>query len=82
MALIPATIQQQMTQAIKAALDTAMPEGVKADPSSHQKLAAAIAQGVTTVMVTALTTQAQVMPGIVTAGSPATQTSTTPGKIV
>ena len=81
MPMVAATIQQQMAQAIQAAMDTAFPDGLKADPTSHQKMAAAIAQGVATVLYTTLTTQATVLPGIGTAGSPAAQTSVTPGKI-
>ncbi len=81
MPLIAATIQQSMSAAIEAALDTQLPEGIKADPTSHQKMAAAIAEGVTQVLITALLTEAEVLPGIVTVGSPVTQTTTTPGKI-
>lgn len=81
MPLLVPKIQKDMEAAIMAALDTQMPEGVKADPTSHQKLAAAIAQGVTMVMVTALLTDAQVLPGAPTAGSPAAQVVTGPSKI-
>jgi hypothetical protein len=81
MALVAATIQKQMEAAIMSALMTQHAKSAVADPESHQKTAAAIAQGVTTVLITALQTQAQVLPGIATAGSPAAQTSVSPGVI-
>ena len=81
MALVVATIQKQMEAAIMGALMAQHAESGAADSSSHQKTAAAIAEGVTTVLIMALQTQAQVLPGIATAGSPAAQVSTTPGMI-
>jgi len=81
MALVAAAIQKQMEAAIMGALMTQHASSGGADPASHQKTAAAIAEGVTTVLITALQTQAQVLPGIATAGSPAAQVSTTPGII-
>lgn len=81
MALVAAAIQKQMEAAIMSALMAQHAESAAADPTSHQKTAAAIAQGVTTVLITALQTQAQVLPGIATAGSPAAQTSVSPGII-
>ena len=81
MPLVAATIQKSMEAAIQAALDTQLPGGVKADPTAHQKMAAAIAQGVTQVIVAALLTDATVVAGIPTAGSPASQLTVGPGKI-
>lgn len=81
MALVAATIQKQMEAAIMTALTTQHAESASADPTSYQKTAAAIAEGVTTVLITALQTQAQVLPGISTAGSQSSQTSVTPGVI-
>lgn len=81
MALVAAAIQKQMEAAILSALASSFPDGAAGDPTAHQKMAAAIAQGVTTTLITALQTQAQVLPGIATAGSPAAQTSTTFGVI-
>ena len=81
MALVAATIQQGMESAIKSALDTYLPEGVKADPSAHQKLAAAIAEGVAKVLFTTLTVDATVVAGIPTVGSPTAQTTISVGKI-
>jgi len=81
MALVAPSIQKQMEAAILSALLSQFGEEAAADPSSHQKIAAAVAEGVTNVIITALTTQAQVLPGIPTAGSPAAQTSVGPGVI-
>jgi len=81
MALVAAAIQKQMEAAIMSALTLQHASSGTADPASHQKTAAAIAEGVTTVLITALQTQAQVLPGIATAGSPAAQASVTPGVI-
>jgi len=81
MALVVAKIQKDLEAAIMAALKTQLGKEGGADPSSHQKMAAAIAEGVSKVIVTALLTDAEVLPGIGTAGSPAAQTSVTPGKI-
>lgn len=81
MALVIPTIQKEMEAAISAALTTQFAKEGSADPTSHQKMAAAIAQGVTQVLIKAIQTQAEVLPGIATAGSPAAQTSVSPGKI-
>ena len=72
MALVIPAIQKEMEAAIAAALTTQFSKEGPADPSSHQKTAAAIAQGVTQVLIKALTTQAQVLPGIPTGGGPTT----------
>ena len=81
MPLVVPAIQKEMEAAILSALTSVYGPEAAADPSSHAKLAAAISQGVTTVLIKALQTQAQVLPGINTAGSPAAQTSVSPGKI-
>lgn len=81
MALVIPAIQKEMEAAIAAALTTQFSKEGPADPTSHQKTAAAIAQGVTQVLIKALQTQAQVLPGIATAGSPAAQVSVSPGMI-
>lgn len=81
MPLVVPAIQKEMEAAILSALTAAYAAEAGADPSSHQKMAGAIAQGVTTVLIKALQTQAQVLPGIATAGSPAAQTSVSPGQI-
>ena len=81
MALVIPTIQKEMEAAISAALTTQFAKESSADPAAHQKMAAAIAQGVTQVLIKAIQTQAEVLPGIATAGSPAAHTSVSPGKI-
>lgn len=81
MALVIPAIQKEMEAAIMGALTSQFAKEGGADPSSHQKIAAAVAEGVTQVLIKALTTQAQVLPGIATAGSPAAQTSVSPGMI-
>lgn len=82
MPLIAAKIKKEMEAAIMAALTSEFAAEGGADPSSHKKIAAGVAAGVAEVLVKALTTEAQVLPGIPTAGSPAAQTSVGPGKIM
>jgi hypothetical protein len=82
MALVIPKIQKDMEAAIVAALKTEFAKEGSADTTSHKRLAAAIAKGVTQVIIKALTTDAQVMPGIATAGSQSAQTTISSGKIV
>jgi hypothetical protein len=86
MALVVATITQSMEAAIRAALDTEFAKESSADPTAHQRMAAAIARGVTQVIVEAITTTAEVLPGIpvVTTGSATEQVGETvaPGHIL
>lgn len=81
MPLIAAKIKKEMEAAIMSALMSEFAKEGGADPSSHKKIAAGVAAGVSEVLVKALLTEAQVLPGIPTAGSPAAQTSVAPGKI-
>jgi hypothetical protein len=81
MPLVVPAIQKEMEAAILSALTASYGPEAAADPSSHQKMAAAIAQGVTTVLIKALQTQAEVLPGIASGGSPGAVVSSTPGKI-
>jgi hypothetical protein len=81
MALVVPKIKKDLEAAIMAALTKEFAKEGGADPSSHKKLASAIAEGVAMVLIKALQTEAEVLPGIGTAGSPAAQTSVTPGKI-
>lgn len=81
MPLVIPAIQKEMEAAITAALTTQFSKEGPADPTSHQKTAAAIAQGVTTILIKHLQTSAQILPGIPTAGSPVAQVSVGPGKI-
>ena len=81
MALMIPAIQKDMEAAITAALKTQFSKESEADTTSHKKIAAAVAQGVTQVLVKALQTSAEVLPSIQTAGSPTSQLTVTPGKI-
>lgn len=69
---------------LKAQFSPATSKGDQYDPvaDAHwQKLAEAIS-GIAADIVTEIITNAQVMPGIPTAGSPASHTSVAPGKIL
>ncbi len=81
MALVAAKIKKEMEAAIAAALTKEFAKEAGADPTSHKRTAAAVAEGVCTILIKALQTEAEVLPGIATAGSPAAQTSVSPGKI-
>lgn len=81
MALVVPKITKELEAAILSALLAEYATEAAADPKSHKKLAAAVAKGVAQVLIKALQTEAEVMPGIPTAGSPAAQTSVAPGKI-
>lgn len=81
MALVGPKLKKDIESAIMAALKTQFAKEGGADPDSHKKLAAAIAEGVAITIVKALQTEAEVLPGIPTAGSPAAQVTTAPGKI-
>ena len=78
MPLIAAKITKDMESAIESALAEQHSDSKDADPKAHKKTAAAIAKGVTEVIVAALQNDAQVAPGIPTAsGGP----TVGPGKI-
>ncbi len=83
MPLVEPVIKQKLAAEIMNELKKAF--GAEADAgssaASHKKMADAIAAAVAKVIVMELTTNAQVLPGIATAGSPAAQTSVSPGKI-
>lgn len=81
MALIAPKIQKELEAALLSALTQQFAKEAAADPSSHKKQATAIAQAVATVLIKAIQTEAEVLPGISTAGSPAAQVSVSPGKI-
>jgi hypothetical protein len=81
MPLVAAKLKQDLEAAIATSLAKTFSSEGSADPSSHKKMASAIAEAVAMVIVKALQTEAEVLPGIGTAGSPSAQTSVTPGKI-
>ena len=70
MPLVIPAIQKEMEAAITAALTEQFAKEGSADPSSHKRTAAAIAQGVTQVLVKAILTTAvigtPVGPGTIT----------------
>ncbi len=83
MPLVAPIIEKKLLAEITTALTSSFGAGADAASAadSHKKLAEAIAKAVAKVIVEELTTNAQVLPGIPTAGSPAAQTSVGPGKI-
>lgn len=80
MALVAPKLKKDLETALVSALTREFAKEGGADPASHKKLAAAISD-IALVIVKALQTEAEVLPGIATAGSPAAQTSVSPGKI-
>lgn len=83
MPLIPPVIETLLSAEIQVELTKAFGGGADAatGASSHKKMADAIAAAVTKVIIGQITTNATVLPGIATAGSPAAQVSVSPGKI-
>jgi hypothetical protein len=81
MALIVPKITKELEAAILGELSTAFGKEAAADPSAHQKIASAVAKAVAKVLIAALQGEAEVLPGIATAGSPASQVTVAPGKI-
>jgi dihydroneopterin aldolase len=83
MPLIAAVIEKKLFAEINTELKSAFGEAdQQTAPGSHKKLAEAIAKAVAKVIVAELTTSAQVSVGIPTAGSPASQTTVSVGKII
>jgi hypothetical protein len=81
MALVAPLIQKEMEAAILSSLTRVYASEAAADPASYQKMAEAIAEGVTQTLIKAIQTQAQVLPGIATVGAPNAHISVTPGQI-
>lgn len=81
MALVAPALKQKLEQAILAGLQREFAKEAAVDPTTYKRMAAAISD-IATVLVTAITTEAEVLPGIGTAGSPPAHTSVTPGKIL
>jgi hypothetical protein len=83
MPLVAPIIEKKLSTEIQAELKKAFGAGADAESgaASHKKMADAIAAAVAKVIVAEITTNASVLPGIPTAGSPAAQTSVGPGKI-
>ena len=81
MALLAPALKQKLEQAILAGLQKEFAKEAGSDPTSHKRMAAAISN-IAEVLVAAITTEAEVLPGIGTAGGPAAQSTITPGKIL
>lgn len=81
MPMVPSKLKQDIEAILVSALTRELAAEAGADPSSHKKLAAAISD-IAIPIVTMLLTEAQVAPGIPTAGSPAAQVTTAPGKLL
>ena len=83
MALDPLAIKKKAEEALISALAKEMKDEIKVNPqaaASHKRLAAAISE-IAKVIIEEILTNGQVAPGIITAGSPTTQTSTSVGKL-
>lgn len=81
MTLVAAKVKKNLEAAIKNSLAKEFKKEAKADKTAHKRMASAIAEAVAQVIVKMLMTDAQVLPGIKTAGSSSAQTSVKPGKI-
>jgi hypothetical protein len=80
MALIADKLKKDIEKQLLNALNREFKDSQKADADSNKKLAAAISD-IALVIVKALQTEAEVLPAIPTAGSPASQVTTAPGRI-
>lgn len=81
MPLVAGKIKKDIEAAVYAALMSEFSKEASADSKSHQKMAKAIS-AIADVLFLVLTVDAQVAPGIPTAGSPAAQVTTAPGKLM
>lgn len=81
MALVAPALKQKLEQAILAGLQREFAKEAAVDPTTYKRMAAAISD-MATVLVTAITTEAEVLPGAPTAGSPAAHVVTGPSKIL
>lgn len=84
MPLVPSVMKKQMEAAIFAGLTREFKEEIAQNPEAtkgHKKLASAISD-IAMVIIEQFLSSAEVAPGIATAGSPASQTSVSPGKIM
>jgi len=81
MAIVLQQMQSDLEKSIFIALSKEFAKESAADPESNKKLAAAIAKGVAIGLAKAFVS-AEVAPGIPTAGSPISQVTTAPGKLL
>lgn len=80
MPLVAPLIKKKVEAALLAGFTKEFPKEASADPTSYQRMAAAISEMVP-VLIESIVTQAEVLPGIATAGSPPAHVSVAPGKI-
>ena len=81
MALVAPKIKKDLESALLAAFAREFPKEASADPSSYKKMAAAISDAAL-IIVKALQTEAEIIPGIPTAGGSSAQATVAPGKIL
>ena len=80
MPLIPPVAAKEVEAQVLSVLNSQFPDGAAADPTAHQKLAT-VAGVIASAVVTIISRDAMVMPGIASVGSPGSTVSTTPGII-
>jgi|GWRWMinimDraft_13_1066021.scaffolds.fasta_scaffold03989_2 hypothetical protein len=81
MPLVAPALKQKLEQAILAGLQREFAKESAVDPTTYKRMAAAISD-IATVLVTAITTEAEVLAGAPTAGGPASQVTVGPSKIL
>ena len=81
MALVIPALQKKLEAALLSSFTKEFSSEAGADPTSHKRMASAISEAVAKVIVQALQSEAEVLPGISSAGSPGAVTSVSPGKI-
>lgn len=81
MPLVAPALKKELEAALLAGFTRVFPKEFAADPTSYKKQADAISD-IAMVLVKTIVADALVLPGIATAGSPAAQTSVSPGKIL
>jgi hypothetical protein len=80
MPLIPPVAAKEIEAIVLSELTASFPEGAAADPTAHAKLAK-VAGIIGSTVLTIISRDALVMPGIATSGSPVAQVSSSPGII-
>lgn len=81
MAMVIPAIQKELEAELISALTQEFAGEASADPTSHKRIASAVSKAVAKVLINAIQSQAEVLPGISSAGSPGAVTSVSPGKI-
>ena len=81
MPMVPMKLKKDIEDILVSALGREFSAEAEADPDGHKKMAAAISD-IAIPIVMMLLSDAQVAPGIPTAGSPAAQVTTAPGMLL